>query len=144
MHVCTYAYTKTHTYGCAEPQIHKRPNVTFLTFLLSCNLSCRICLVTVIFCCHGAYAFPSPAPLESSKHKLNEKSGISYIPHLKGAQKQAEIMLRKNNTQVLAAKNPGILNTDLKGICKRQSPVSSAFVIKLSISIQRLIHTTQR
>lgn len=94
----TYAYMNTqklNACGCAEPQIHKRPSVTFLTFLLSCNLSCRICLVTVIFCCHGAYASPCPAPLESSKHKLNKKSGISYIPHLKGAQKQAEIMLRK-------------------------------------------------
>lgn len=90
---CAHIHTQKLRCGCTEPQIHKRPNVTFLTFLLSCNLFCRICLVMVIFCCHGAYASPSPAPLESSKLKLNEKSGISYIPHMKGAQKQAEIML---------------------------------------------------
>lgn len=81
--------------GHRDPQIHESANITFLTFLLSCNLFCRICLVMVIFCCHDVYASPSPAPLGSSKHKLNEKSGISYIPHLKGAQKQAEILLCK-------------------------------------------------
>lgn len=85
---------KPHTCGCTESQINKRPRVTFLTFLLSCNLFCRICLVMVISC-HGVYASPSPAPLENSKHKLNEKSCISYMTNLKGAQKQAEMMLCK-------------------------------------------------
>lgn len=61
-------YAHTHD---AQSLINMRETkCVLLTFLFSCNLFCMICLVMVIFCCHGAYASPSPAPLKNSKTEV--------------------------------------------------------------------------
>lgn len=122
--------------GCTEPQMLKRLHAILFTFLLSCNPFCRICLVMVIFCCHGADASPSPAPLKSSKNKLNEKSGISCIPHLEGTQKQPKITLCKITSTCTLAKNSDVDPLTFKKLVKdSQVSMSSTFVTKPSISI---------